>query len=184
MTEEEIIKLYWQRNQSAIAQTEALYGEKLLHLAEHILHSRQDAEECVSDTYLKAWNTMPPKKPDNLFAYLAKICRFACFDRLDWNLAKKRNMPVTELSTELEGCIPDGAVQRQLTGQEIGALLNSFVKQLPLAKRQMFLRRYWLGQSIEEIAEIMECSQSKVKTGLHRIRKALRRYLEEEGVPI
>ncbi|NBH61644.1 RNA polymerase sigma factor [Anaerotruncus sp. 80] len=184
MTEEEIVKLYWQRNQGAIAQTEALYGEKLLHLAENILHNHQDAEECISDTYLKAWNAIPPKKPDNLFAYLAKICRFACFDRLDWNQAKKRNMTVIELSAELEACIPDGAVQRRITGQEIGALLNSFVRQLPLAKRQMFLRRYWLGQSIEEIAELMGCSQSKVKTGLHRMRKALRSYLEEEGISI
>ncbi len=81
MNEEEILMLYWQRNQNAIAQTEALYGSQLLRLAENILHSRQDAEECVSDTYLKAWNAIPPKRPNQLFAYLAKICRLTCFDR-------------------------------------------------------------------------------------------------------
>lgn len=184
MTGEEIVKLYWQRNQSAIAQTEALYGEKLLRLAENILRSRQDAEECVSDTYLKAWNSIPPKEPDNLLAYLAKICRFTCFDRLDWNHAKKRNFSVVELSAELESCIPDESAQCNLAGQEIGALLSSFLRNLPLEKRQIFLRRYWLGQSVAELAENMGVSQSKVKTELYRTRKTLRSYLEEKGVTI
>ncbi|MCI9639517.1 RNA polymerase sigma factor [Emergencia sp. 1XD21-10] len=184
MNEEEILMLYWQRNQNAIAQTEALYGSQLLRLAENILHSRQDAEECVSDTYLKAWNAIPPKRPNHLFAYLAKICRLTCFDRLDWNHAKKRNFPVVELSVELETCIPDESVQCSFTGQEIGVLLSSFVKQLPIGKRQMFLRRYWLGQSVAELAKTMGISQSKVKTELHRTRKALRSYLEKEGITI
>lgn len=184
MTEEEMIRLYWERNQNAIVQTEAVYGKKLTHLAENILHNGQDAEECVSDTYLKAWNTIPPERPKSLFAYLAKICRFTCFDRLDWNLAKKRNMPVIELSAELEECIPDGTAQRQFADRELAALLNSFVKQLSMEKRGVFLRRYFMGQSIEEIAGAMHVSRGKVKTLLYRTRKALRSYLEKEGVSI
>ncbi len=182
--DQEIVDLYWQRDQEAVAATERVYGVRLRNLAKNILHSQQDAEECVNDTYLKAWQTIPPTKPQCLFAYLMKICRFKAFDRLDWQNAQKRKGQVIQLTAELTECIPDAAIEKNLEGQEIGCLLDTFVRRLSEDKRRMFLRRYWLGQSIAEIAREIGRGESYVKTNLYRIRESLRSYLEEEGVLI
>lgn len=182
MTDQEIIELYWQRDQRAVAATEEAYGRQLKTLARNILFSAEDAEECVSDTYLKAWQTMPPARPRHLFAYLAKICRFTAFDALDWKNAQKRRAQVVELSDELAQCVPDAAADRQIEGQAIGQALEQFIKGLPPDRRRIFLRRYWFEQPIAEIAAAEGCSEGLVKTRLHRMRKALRAHLEEEGI--
>ncbi len=184
MTDAEIIELFWQRKEAAIHETEVTYGGKLRRLAEKILCCRQDAEECVSDTYLKAWQAMPPARPQYLYAYLAKICRFGALDRLDWQHAQKRHAQVVELSAELTACIPDNALEKAATGEEIGQMLTQFIRLLSEEKRQLFLHRYWIGESIAEIAAATGLRQSSVKTSLHRIRKALRIYLEKEGISI
>lgn len=181
MTDREIIDLYWSRNEQAITETENVYGSKLKGLAYRIVHTYEDAQECVSDTYLAAWNTIPPQKPEFLFAYLAKICRNFCLGRLDWLSAAKRKAEIVSLTREMELCIPDTALQQRLEGEELAALLNRFLGTISRENRMIFLRRYWYADSIEEIAKRYRFTQSKVKTSLHRTRTKLAAFLEKEG---
>lgn len=184
MEDEQIITLYWERNESAIRETDAAYGKKLHTLSHNILHSHEDSQECVSDTYLKAWNTIPPQWPQFFFAYLAKICRFITFGKLDWNNAAKRKADVVALTAELENCIPDRRVEDKLEGEALGTLLNEFLETLPRDSRLIFLRRYWYADSIEEIALRYSMGTSRVKTQLHRTRLKLREYLQKEGITV
>lgn len=182
MEDEKIIELYWNRNQEAITQTDQTYGRKLHTLANNILHCYEDAEESVSDTYLKAWETIPPQRPQFFFAYLAKICRYFAFGRLDWKNAAKRKAEVVALTQEMENCLPD--TRGEMEGREIGRLLNRFLEELPLENRLVFMRRYWHCDTIAEIAARYHISESKVKTQLHRTRGKLSVYLQGEGIQV
>lgn len=184
MTDDQIIDLYWVRNEQAIACTDHAYGHKLQNVAGHILGKHEDAEECVNDTYLKAWETMPPQRPNFLFAFLAKICRYLAFGKLDWDNALKRKAEVVTLSEEMQLCIPDISWERRLEGEEIGQLLNEFLAVTPKESRMIFLRRYWYADTVAEIAKRYGISQSKVKTSLHRTRGKLKAFLEKEGVTV
>ena len=182
MTDSQIIALFWERNENAIDETDAVYGRKLYAISDRILHSRQDAEESVSDTYMRAWESIPPQKPMYFFAYLAKICRNFALSRLQWNSAAKRSAEIVSLTQEMEACIPDRSHERKLEGEEIGRVLNRFLGSISLESRLIFMRRYWYTDSIQEIAVRYHISQSKVKTRLHRTRKKLQQYLEKEGI--
>lgn len=184
MEDEQIIELYFRRDQDAIVQTELAHGAKLNALANRILMNHEDAQECVSDTYMKAWETIPPTRPSYFYAYLAKICRFLCFGRLDWNNAAKRKAEIVELSAEMELCIPDQSRERQAESRELARLLNEFLGTLPEESRKIFLRRYWYADSITEIAQRYQMGESKVKTRLFRTRNALRSFLEKEGITV
>lgn len=181
MEDGEILDLYFRRDENAIAQTGEAYGHKLYTLSYRILLNREDAEESVSDTYMKAWESIPPTRPTYFYAYLAKICRFVSFGRLDWKNAAKRKAEVVELTAEMELCIPDLSRQRQLEAQELGQLLSDFLATLKPESRKIFMRRYWYTDSIEEIAQRYGISISKVKTRLFRTRNELRSFLEKEG---
>ena len=182
MTDSQIIALFWERNEDAIRQTDAVYGRKLYAISHKILRSRQDAEESVSDTYMRAWETIPPQKPNYFFAYLAKICRNFSLSKLQWNAAAKRNAEVVSLTQEMETCIPDRSHDRKLDGEEIGRVLNRFLDGIGVESRLIFMRRYWYTDSIAEIAARYHISQSKVKTQLHRTRNKLQLFLEKEGI--
>ena len=182
MEDGQIIDLYFRRDEDAIRQTEAAYGGKLYNLSYRILWNREDAEESVSDTYMKAWENIPPTRPAFFYAYLAKICRFLSMGKLDWNNAAKRRAEVVTLSDELACCIPDVSREQQLQSQELGALLNDFLATLSDENRRIFMRRYWYGESIGEIAQRFRLGESNVKTKLMRTRNALRAFLEKEGV--
>ena len=182
MKDDEIIALYFRRDEDAIRQTELAYGGKLYNLSYRLLWNREDAEESVSDTYMKAWENIPPTKPTFLYAYLAKICRFLAMGKLDWNNAAKRKAEVVELSDEMENCIPDLSREMQIQSQELGALLNEFLGTLSPENRQIFMRRYWYAESIAEIAQRFHLGESNVKTKLMRTRNALRSFLEKEGI--
>lgn len=184
MDDGQILDLYWERDERAIRETDAIYGNRLHMLAKRIVQTHEDAEESVSDTYLKAWDTIPPQRPTCFFAYLAKICRNFALGRLRWQNAEKRKADVVSLTAEMELCIPDKAAQYQMEGQEIGKLMTRFVGELSQENRLIFLRRYWFLDSIEEIAQKYGMSQSKVKTRLYRIRHRLRTFLEQEGIGI
>ena len=184
MLDQEIIALYWARNELAIEETEKAYGGRLNALARRIVTSSEDAQECVNDTYLTAWNTIPPQKPEYFFAYLAKICRNSCLGRLDWLNAAKRKAEVVTLTREMELCIPDRSNERRLEGQELGKLLNRFLETISRESRMIFLRRYWYADSVQEIAQRYGISQSKVKTSLYRTRNRLSSFLQKEGVAI
>lgn len=177
-----IIEMFFSRDEKALRETEQKYGKNLSYLAYHILKNQEDAEETVSDTYLNAWNSIPPQKPVYLFAYLAKLCRNSAFDKLDRKQTQKRNAAIVALSEEMELCIPDTLqnIENALNEYELSEYLNEFLKTLSRESRIIFLRRYWFSESIKEIAAHYSMSESKVKTSLHRTRKKLRDFLEKK----
>lgn len=182
MTDAEILELYWRRSEDAIRETDDVYGSRLHHLAHQILRSHEDAQESVSDTYMKAWETIPPQKPRYFYAYLAKICRNFALGKLDWKNAAKRSGEVVTLSQELENCVPDHSMEQRLEAQALGEALNGFLEEISRENRMIFLRRYWYADSVAEIARRYGISQSKVKTQLHRTRIKLKQYLAKEGI--
>lgn len=184
MEDSQILDLYFQRDERAITETDTAYGRRLHDLSYRILASFEDAQECVSDTYMKAWQTIPPQRPTYFFAYLAKICRFLSFGRLDWLNAAKRKAELVQLTAEMELCIPDRAVQDRMESRQLGELLNSFLATLSRDNRVIFLRRYWYADSVAQIASRYGMSESKVKTQLHRTRCRLREYLQKEGIQV
>ena len=184
MEDGQIIQLYWDREEQAIRETEMKYGHRLGGMAYRIVNTHEDAQECVSDTYLTAWNTIPPQRPEFLFAYLAKICRNLCFGRLDWMNAAKRKAEVVALTREMELCIPDRRLEDKIEGQALGEALNRFLGIISRENRMIFLRRYWFADSIEEIAHRYGMGISKVKTSLHRTRNKLSAFLAKEGIAL
>ncbi|MDO4315966.1 MAG: RNA polymerase sigma factor [Oscillospiraceae bacterium] len=184
MEDQQIIELFWNRDDGAIPAAQEKYGGRLLRLAERLAGSREDGEECVNDTFLNAWNAIPPERPRLLFAWLAKVCRNLAFDRLDWKKAEKRSGEVVALTAELESCVPDGLREREAAGRELGELLTAFLETQPETARLVFLRRYWYGDSIREIGERYGYGESKVKVTLLRTRERLRAYLEKEGITV
>ncbi|MBE6981684.1 MAG: sigma-70 family RNA polymerase sigma factor [Ruminococcaceae bacterium] len=183
MEDEKIIQLYWDREEEALSQTQAVYGSRLHGLARRFLEE-EDAREAVNDTYLAAWNSIPPQRPTHFFAYLAKLCRNRCLNLLERCSAQKRSAQVVELTREMELCIPDKGTLPDSDSRELGEWLNAFLAQLPKERRVIFLRRYWFGDSVAQIASQLGITQSKVKTGLHRTRNQLRTYLERKGVSL
>ena len=173
MDDKQIINLFFQRDEDAINAVDEKYGSKLNALAANILQSREDGLECVNDTYMKAWNSIPPARPEYLFAFLAASAR---------NIAGKRQAKVVELTKELEECIGDGGLQTHLDKEDIGEMLSHFLETVDKNKRIIFLRRYWYSDSIKDISERMQMSESAVKVTLHRTRKELRKYLESDGL--
>lgn len=182
MDDAKIIDLFWARNEEAIQETEKAYGRKLHALANKILNNREDAEESVSDTYMKTWEIIPPQRPKYYYAFLASICRHLSFHKVDWKLAAKRNAEVVTLTQEMEMCIPDTSRDRELEGKELGRVMNAFLDSLPKDTRLIFLRRYWHVDTIAEIAARYGMTESKVKMQLSRTRAKLQTYLESEGI--
>lgn len=184
MEDEQIIALYFSRDDRAIRETEAAYGGRLLTLSRRILNSREDAQECVNDTYLAAWNAMPPKRPGILSAFLGKITRNISLDRWKRRAARKRGGGEAALSLEeLDECLtggqsPEGEVERR----ELLRAINRFLDALPETQRDIFVCRYWYLDSIEDIGARFGYSQSKVTTILFRLRKKLAAHLEKEGL--
>lgn len=184
MEDAKIIDLFFARNEDAIRQTDAVYGRKLYCLADRILHNAQDSEESVSDTYLKAWESIPPHKPTYLYAYLAKICRYFALGKLDWKEAAKRKAEIVTLTNEMAQCIPDQRKEAEMTAKEIGRVINAFLDGISQESRIIFLRRYWFCDTISEIAERYGISESKVKMRLHRTRKQLADCLSKEEITV
>lgn len=184
MNDDQIINLFFTRSEDAIQQTAYKYGARLAGLAVNIVKSNEDAEECVNDTYLKAWDTIPPTRPDHFFAYLAKICRCFAFGRLDWKNAAKRKAEVVALTQEMEECIPGSCQDDQMEGRELSAIISAFLRTQTPENRMIFVRRYWYADSIEEIAGRYEITQSAVLMRLSRTRTKLAAYLKKEGIRV
>ena len=183
MDDWKIIDLYWQRNEAAISETQSKYGGFLFSIANRILPFREDAQECVNDTYLDAWNAIPPTRPNILSAFLGKLTRRICIDR--WrslNAEKRGGSTVTLALEELEGCIPGGIDPAvQVEAQELARAISRFLYTLPRAEQQVLVMRYFHLAGIHEIANQFGISGPKVKSMLHRTRKKLRAHLEKEG---
>ena len=133
---------------------------------------------------MKAWETIPPKRPAYFYAYLAKICRFFALGKLDWKAAAKRKAEVVSLTDEMALCIPDQRKEAEVNAKEIGRVMNAFLENLSQESRVIFLRRYWFCDTIAEIAERYGISESKVKMRLHRTRIQLADYLNKEGIMV
>ena len=186
MEDAAIVKLYWQRRESAIAETKTKYGAYCHAIARRILNDVRDAEECVNDTYLGAWNSMPPHKPASLCMFLGKITRNLSLKRWRTLSAAKRGNGQAALSLdELEECVSaGGAVDEQLEVEELARLISAFLSTLPVDDRRIFMCRYWHLDSVAEIARRFGFGESKVKMSLKRTRDKLATYLEQEGVII
>jgi RNA polymerase sigma-70 factor (ECF subfamily) len=179
-----IIDLYWKRSERAVTETKNKYGRLCRGIAMRILRNMEDAEECEQDTYLRAWNSIPPKRPDILSAYLGRIARNLSLDRYDREHAEKRGKSQIPLVLEeLEECIPDENA-REISDMELREVLNQALASLTEEARGMFGRRYFLGSSIREIAEELGFKESRVKMSLLRSRNSLRKVLEREGVTV
>ena len=181
MEDEELVRLFLGREQTAVEETEKKYGARLYRFAYGMLKDRRDAEECVNDTWLKAWYTIPPHHPRCLWAYLLKLCRFTVFDLLDRQNARKRKTTLVELTEEMEQCLSSGDAEKEIDVQELGDSLTVFLKKMSPESRLVFVRRYWFADSVAEIAQRYHISESKVKILLFRTRNKLRDYLKKEG---
>jgi len=178
----QIVILYLNRSESAILETKTKYGQYILKIAMNILGNVSDSSECENDTYLSTWNSIPPKEPENLKSYVGKISRNLALDLYRKKHAEKRGGNTDVLLSELEDCVPDKT--ENFSDVNLTELLNSFLKDQNKDKRVMFVKRYWYGESISDIAKEMGFSESKVATTLHRTRESLKEYLEKEGVSV
>ena len=182
MEDREIVALYFARNEAALAESKRKYGRMLLNLAISLLQSREDSEECENDTYLSAWNKIPPERPVYLGAYLAKITRFLSMNILRKRSAEKRPETVGTALEELEECIPDSdGVEKALESRELKAAINAFLRVLSADDRYIFVRRYFYSEEVKAIAKRLSCSEGRVKTRLFRMRSLLQKRLEKEG---
>jgi len=183
MTDNEIIKLFWERDEQAIAKASEKYQKYLCKISANILCDEQDVSECINDAYLSAWNSIPPNKPENFRVYLGKIVRNLSINRLKSNKAKKRGgMTIDELVYELSDCISAiDNLDNLIDEKELTALIKKFLLSQPEHKRNLFIRRYWYANSIGELSKEFNISESKVTAILHRMRKKLKSILKTEG---
>ncbi len=180
MTDNEILSLYLARDEAAISATSAKYGGYVSSIAYAILESREDSEECVNDTYLAAWSSIPPKNPTNLAAYLGKLARNFALNRRKRRLAEKRGSGQVDLAlSELEECLGGS---RDVDSRELTEALNSFLASLPETSRRIFVRRYWYLEPIRDLAARFHMSESRVTSLLRRLRGRLGEHLEKEEI--
>jgi RNA polymerase sigma-70 factor (ECF subfamily) len=186
MTDKEITDLYFARSENAIHETAKKYGKYCHTIADRILHSREDSEECVSDTYMKAWETIPPKSPAKLSAYLGKITRNFAIKRYEKRTAEKRAEGELSLALdELTECIPSNEdTEHTVLLGELTRILNAFLSELPTETRKIFMQRYFYLSSVKEIATDLHMKENNVRIILFRARGKLKDALEKEGVEI
>ena len=186
MEDAQIIELYLSRNEASIAETGKKYGAYLNQVAYNILRSSQDAEEVVTDTYLAAWNTIPPTIPKVLKHYLSRITRNLSLDRLDYLTAGRRDNHMVLLLSELDACIPDqnGDPEKAMEAKELGQSLNRFLSRLSKEDCRIFLCRYYYCMPIRQISDKYDLSQRHIKYRLSCLRKELRHYLNKEGIVV
>ena len=185
MDDSKIVALFFERSEQAIVELSKKYGAVCHRVAENILNDRLDAEECVNDAYLGVWNTVPPQKPDPLLSYVCRIVRNLALKKYHRNTAQKRNSIYDVALEEIAGCLPASfSVEDEVAAKETAGLINSFLGTLDPQSRIMFVRRYWHADSIEDLAALFHKSRHYISVRLSRIRKALKQYLETEGISV
>lgn len=185
MNDEQIISLFFQRAESAISCIKQKYEPLCRSIARKILADQRDVEECVNDVYLRVWNAIPPERPRSLQAYLARVTRNLALDRYSYNTAAQRASALTDAFEELEPWLPaedNSDPEKIIDMQGFRQFLNDFLRAQPQDSRIFFLRRYWYGESICEIAKSCHVSEAKVKTSLFRTRNRLRDTMEKERI--
>lgn len=183
MEDSKIIALFFSRSEQAIAELAQKYGGICKKIAFNILGNSRDAEECVNDAYLGAWNSIPPQEPKPLITYICKITRNLALKRYRYNTAQRRNSFYDQSLSELEECIPSSEKHLEgCTEHDLTRLLNGFLNSLDEKSRVMFVKRYWYAEPVKSIAEELEMTENHVSVKLSRIRNKMRVYLEERGV--
>ncbi len=182
MDDQEILDLFFARSEYALSAVERKYGTYCMSIAYQILHSASDCEECLNDTWMKAWDVIPPNRPDDLRIYLAKIVRNTALDKYRRSTAEKRKGLETSVALhELEECLPGGDAESHVLSSERKELINRFLRALPERECNVFLRRYFYMETFEEISKRYGISQVYVRQILTRTRSKLKKYLEKEG---
>jgi len=183
MTDERIIELYWNREESAVAETQAKYGRYLTKIAYNILTDMEDSLETVNDTYLHAWKSIPPHRPSVLSTYLAKITRRVAIDILRKKSRDKRIPSEYTFSlSELDDLFSNGqTTEAQVEAKELAKAINAYLKSISEEARQLFVGRYFFMDSLKDVAKYCDMSEAKAKSMLYRTRCGLKAYLEQEG---
>lgn len=182
MEDSEIVELYWRRDEAAVSETEKKYGALCRGVAGRILGVDEDAEECVNDVLHQAWNAIPPQRPEKLGAWLGKVTRNLALNLWNKNHTQKRYAGMTALLSELEDCVPAPAgVERELEGRELSAAIDGWLRGLPREDRTLFVRRYWYGVELRELAAERGVSPNRLAQKMLRLRRSLKRTLETEG---
>ena len=183
MEDEKIIELYWARHESAIDETDKKYRTFCMYISRNILNDISDAEECINDTWLAAWNTIPPERPVHLSAFLGKIVKNLSLKKFRYNNSEKRRKEVTVSIEEIsESAVSISDTESITDSEELAHIISEFLRGQSKEKRVMFLRRYWFFDSYSQISELVGVSEESVRVSLMRLRKKLKKYLEERGI--
>ena len=182
MEDKQIIELYFNRSEQAIEETSSKYGKLTRSVSYHIVRNEEDTEECVSDTYLALWNTIPPENPDPFVAYILRIARNIAIKKLRYNTADKRNNSYDVSLGELEEVLTGNSdVQKEIEAKEIETVINSFLKDLKKTDRVIFVKRFWFNMTLDEISEETGFSKNYINVHLHRTKERLKAHLIKEG---
>lgn len=185
MDDLKIIELYWERNENAIAETGNKYGRLLYKISFNILSNNEDSQECLNDTYIRTWKSVPPERPRSLTAYLGRIIRNISIDYLKQNRAQKRYSGGDLLLSELEDCIPStNTVWEEIENKALSRLISDWVNTLSKEDRILFVRRYWYGDSVKELSERIGSTPSKLASRMYRLRSSLKNLLEKEELTL
>ncbi len=182
MEDQQIIELFWSRDEAAILMARQKYGDFCRALSQRLLGSTRDAEECVSDMLLRLWSSIPPQRPKSLRAYMAKITRNLCVDR--WR-SGANGLELKELTAELEDALPGlPSAESEFDARAVGEVLDGWLRGLSVEDRTLFVRRYYYGETVRSIAEGRGVPEGRLAQKLMRLRASLRRALEKEGISI
>ena len=183
MEDKDIVDLYWQRNENAIKETSSKYGNYCKSIANNILQNNEDSEECVNDTYLRAWNSIPPHRPAFLSVFLGKITRHLSFDKLRYKNADKRGGgEIYIVLDELAECVSGNeSADEELERKELIKVINDFLETMSKEKCNIFLCRYWYAYPVSKIAKQFGMTENQVSVVLNRTRRKLKEYLTERG---
>lgn len=184
MDNSRIIELYFERDEQAIRETDAKYGQFCHSIAYNILNNREDSEECVNDTYVGVWNAIPPTRPNNFMAFVCRIARNLALKRLEFMTREKRSRAMLVSLEEIEAVLPDNRYAPDVTDEDLGSLISKFLRSQNEDVRNVFIRKYYFFDSLGDIAERYSFTESKVKNMLFHTRNKLKDYLIKEGVEI
>ena len=182
LEDDKIIRLFLERSEQAIVELDCKYGSAVKKTAGNILNDRLDVEECVNDTYLRVWNSIPPHAPNPLAGYVCRIARNLAINRYHANSAEKRSGNYGMILEEMEECIPSGAnIEAEYEAKELTEAINCFLSYLNRDDRFLFVRRYWYADSVTDLAAMTNCSPNRISVRLFRLREKLRYKLKKEG---
>lgn len=179
--DQKIVRLLFERAENAISELGTRFGRQIYRIACNILENPQDAEECTNDTYLALWNAIPPVSPDPLAPYVYRTGRNIALKRLHRDTAQKRDSRYDVSLEELNGCLPGEDVEQTIDARELGRVIDRFLDSKTQESRYIFLRRYWFGDDVKEIAKELQMQENAVSVRLNRMRNSLKEYLKKEG---